>query len=295
MRHIRVLILVHHDVGDAAMIFGQNIGMRPEDRQHMKQQVSKIHRVQRQKSGLIGLVELAQTSVGKVASLGNTNLVGGQATILPALDHAAKEPDRPALGIDVVRLHQLFEDAVLVIHVENGEITSQTHKIGMPSQHPRGKRMECAEPNLFCHRPNHAGDPHLHLARRLVGEGHRKDVPWLGLTGGNQFGKARCEYPGLASSGAREHQQRTGKGLHRLALRVVQAVKPGVGCRRGCLHGRQSRKSPGGGQRPKPAMRHLTRPAGLDCLDKFASHLPLCLTIFSFASGYDIFGLNDDG
>ena len=206
------------------------------------------------------------------------------------------DPKRwPALGIDAVRLHQLFEDAVLVIHVENGEITSQTHKIGMPSQHPRGKRMECAEPNLFCHRPNHAGDPHLHLARRLVGEGHRKDVPWLGLAGGNQFCKARCEYPGLASSGAREHQQRTRKGLHCLALRVVQAVKPGVGCRRGCLHARQSRKSPGGGQRPKPAMRHLTRPAGLDCLDKFASHLPLFLTIFSFASGYDIFGRNDDG
>ena len=258
LSHIGVLILVHHDVGDAAVIFGQHIGMRPEDGQHMQQQITEIDRVQRQQPGLVGLVELAQAAIGKIAGLGNANLVGGQATILPALDHTAQKPDRPALRVNVVRHHQLLENAVLVIHVENGEIAAQPHEIGMPPQHARRKSMECAEPHLFRHRADHAGDPHLHLARRLVGEGHRKDVPGLGLAGRNQFGKARGEYPGLAGSGAGEHQQRAGQGLHRLALRVVQAVKPGVGCRRGCLHGRQSRKSPGGGQRRKPALRHLT-------------------------------------
>ena len=243
LRHIGVLILVDHDVRDAIVIFGQHVGMRLQHRQHVKKQVAEIDGVQRQQPRLVGFIELPQPPVGKIAGLGHADLVGRQAAVLPALDHAAEKAHRPAFGIDVVGFHQLLENAVLVVDIENREIASQPDKLGMAPQHPRRQRVERPEPHLLGKRPDHRRDPHLHLARRLVGEGHGKDVPRLRRAGGDKLGEPRCQDPRLAGAGAGKHQDRPGKAAHGFTLRGVQTVAPGMRCLCRCLHGAQPRKS----------------------------------------------------
>ena len=203
LRDIGVLILIHHDVRDAAVIFAQHIGMRLEDCQHVQKQIAEIHRVQSQKAGLIGGVKLSKTAVCKITGLGRPHLVGHQSAILPALDHPAEKPHRPPFGVDVIGLHQLFEDTVLIVDIENGEVAAKADKISMAAQHPRGQGMEGAKPDLFRHRADHAGDTHFHLARRLVGEGHSQDVPGFRGAGGDKLGKPRGQDPGLAGAGTR--------------------------------------------------------------------------------------------
>ena len=74
--------------------------------------------------------------------------------------------------------------------------------------------------------------PLLHLAGRLVGEGHRQQGAGIHAVVADQVGDAVGEGPGLAAAGTGHHQQRTGVVIHRLALGVIQAGEKGTHNRR---------------------------------------------------------------
>lgn len=64
-----------------------------------------------------------------------------------------------------------------------------------------------------------------HLARGLVGEGHREDAVHRHAVHLVQPGDAMGQYAGLAGTGTGEHEQVAGFGTDRVALRGVQAVE----------------------------------------------------------------------
>jgi len=56
------------------------------------------------------------------------------APILPSVDEIRQGPRRPAFFVQIVRLKELLEQAQLVIGVEDGEIWSQAHELGVHPQ-----------------------------------------------------------------------------------------------------------------------------------------------------------------
>ena len=107
----------------------------------------------------------------------------------------------------------------------------------------------------FRHAADDGGDTLLHLARGLVGEGHRQDLPGPGFAEIEQMGDPRGQHPGLAGAGAGQHQYRAVGGLDRLALFGVQPVQIGRGRHggRGPGRGRRGRGQRGRGRRLVPA------------------------------------------
>jgi hypothetical protein len=85
--------------------------------------------------------------------------------------------------------------------------------------------VEGLDPELLGGQAEQGGEPGLHLAGGLVGEGDGEDVPGQHPLLGHQAGDAADDDAGLPGAGAGQHQQRPFAVQHRLALRIVQAVE----------------------------------------------------------------------
>jgi len=114
------------------------------------------------------------------------------------------------------------------VDVEDGEIGLQSDQLGMPPEDFHADGVEGAEPgHALDDAAHHGADPLLHLARGLVGEGHRQDFGRPGALGGEDMGDAGGQHAGFAGSGARQHQHRAVERDHRLALFGVEVVQVG--------------------------------------------------------------------
>ena len=193
-------------MGDAVLIIGQNIGMGGENAKHMKQQITKIDSIQCDKAGLIAFVKRPNTAIGNITRFGKPHFFWRQATVFPPRNHTAKHPRWPTFGINIFSFHQLFQQPDLIIGIKNGKIRTQTNKIGMTAQHFGSKRVKGAKPYLLGHRPNQTCNAQFHLARGLVGKGHRQNIPRLCRAAGNQFSKARGQYTRFTCTGTRQNQ-----------------------------------------------------------------------------------------
>ena len=77
--------------------------------------------------------------------------------------------------------------------------------------------------------PDQGGDPLLHLAGRLVGEGDGEDLPRLRAAGRQQVGDPVGQHTGLARAGASDDQQRTALVPDGCALLVVEPFEQRAG------------------------------------------------------------------
>src|SRR5690606_2123572 len=111
----------------------------------------------------------------------------------------------------------------LVVGVEDREIRLEADELRMATKDPDADGVEGAQPlHAFDDAADKVADAVLHLARRLIGEGDGEDLSGPRLARVQQMGKPRRQHPGLAGAGARQHQERSLGGLHRLALFGVQ-------------------------------------------------------------------------
>ncbi len=175
LRHVGILIFVHQDIAEPALILFQHVRVFLEDHHHMQQQIAEIDRVQLPQTGLILRVKLdAPAVIGP--RIRRRYPVGRQRAVLPAVDDIGQLPRRPALVVDPRRLHQLFQQPDLIVGVEDGEVRFEVDQFRMPPQQLDADRMEGAQPgHPLDALTQKAPDPLLHLARRLVGKGHRHD------------------------------------------------------------------------------------------------------------------------
>ena len=87
----------------------------------------------------------------------------------------------------------LLEEPQLIVGIENGEIGTQTGKFRVPAQQLGPDGMERAEPgHAFDHCSTSAPTRGFHLARGLVGEGHREEISTARR--GRSPGCARCAW-----------------------------------------------------------------------------------------------------
>ena len=167
----------------------------------------------------------------KAAASPAGHLVRRQAAVLPAVDEGGERAGRPALLVDVLGLDHLPHQADLVVGVEDGEIASA----GRPVSAWRRRilvPMEWKVPSQgmpSATGPSKVRDALLHLARRLVGEGHGQDLRGEGAPGRDEMGDAGGQHARLAGAGAGQHEHGPVGRLDRAALLRVEAVEIGPG------------------------------------------------------------------
>src|SRR6266566_3948381 len=71
----------------------------------------------------------------------------------------------------------------------------------------------------------HDAHPDLHLARRLVGEGHGEDLGRPSPSGGEDMRYARGENPRFSGSRAGQHEHRSIERFHRKALLGIETIE----------------------------------------------------------------------
>ena len=185
---VRILIFVDKDVFEPCAVFGQNVVMGLKDADDMQQQVAEIDGVQGQQAILIFAVERHPLAVEGLRLM-RGHLVGGPGAVFPMVDNARQHPGRPFLLVDPGGDDELFEQALLIVGVEDCEVGFQVQvahlavhrdlapdQFGVMAQQLDADRMEGAKPrHAFGHLPHHATDPFAHFARGLVGKGHGED------------------------------------------------------------------------------------------------------------------------
>ncbi len=172
LRDVGVLILVHQNVFEAALVLPQHVRMLAEQPDILQQQIAEVGGVENLQPLLIGRIKLAALAVAKHRGFTGWHLRWRQSAILPAVDQPGQHPRRPALVVDVLGLQKLLQQTDLVVGIEHGEIGFQLHQFGMEPQDASADGMERAEPwHALDRLAEHLAEPVLHLARRLVGEG----------------------------------------------------------------------------------------------------------------------------
>ena len=220
------------------MIFGQHVVVLAQDADRVAQKIAEVAGIQRLQPLLVGAIELAALAIGEGARVALGNFVRSKPLVLPAVDHLRELARRPALVVEVLGLDELLQEPDLVVGVENGEVRLQPGEFGVAAQDLDADRVERAEPgHALDGLADQQADAHLHLARRLVGEGHREDLRGKGAAGGEDMGDARRQHTRLAGAGAGEHQNRSLGSFDGKALLRVEAGEI-VGCGAApCGHG----------------------------------------------------------
>ncbi len=227
LRDVGVLVFVDQHVTEALVVLGQHVGARLEDRQVVEQQVAEIAGVERLEARLVHRVELDRAAARDLARRVGADLVGREAAVLPAFDHAVDDARRPFLVVDVLGLQQLLDQPDLVVLVEDREIGLEAHMLGVPAQDARGECVEGAQPHRLDRVADDRGDAVAHLGRGLVGEGDREDLVGKGLARDHQVAHARDQHARLARPRPRQHQKRSlGRG-DGIKLRRVEVGKIG--------------------------------------------------------------------
>ena len=225
---VGVLIFVDEDIFEAVLILREYVAVGLQDYQHVEQKVAEIAGVERLQPRLIERVEMLALAVGVGFLVGGVEVGRNEPAVFPFVDEAGELARWPAFLVESLGLNQLFEDAQLVVGVEDREIALQADQLGVAAQHLGRDAVEGAEPgHAFDDVADHPPDAFAHFARRLVGEGHCEDFGRPRTARRHDVREARGQRGGLACSRARKHQHRTFGRQHCLALRAVEALQIG--------------------------------------------------------------------
>jgi hypothetical protein len=196
---------------------------------HLHQQVVEVQRLLPLQDALVrgvGLRDLARAVVAgglgeplrvhqlvlRVADLGVHG--GGLEVLVVQPGLGDRRLDRTALVVGV-------PDDERGVHAAVGRVAAQEH---------RAERVEGADHQAAATgqaRGQHRLDARAHLARGLVGERQRQDVPRRHAVG-DQERHASRDHARLAAAGAGQHQERAVDVRHRGALVLGQALQEGV-------------------------------------------------------------------
>ncbi len=237
---VGVLVLVDQERTEAPLIVGQDLRLLVEQGQAVQEQIAEIAGIQRQQAFLIGGIELARAAECEVADLALGHVGSGQTAVLEALDDRQQHARRPAAGIELGRLDHLLDQAQLVVGIEDREVGLEPDQFGVAAQQAGAERVEGAEPEALDALAEQQRDAQDHLARGLVGEGHREHLPGPHPAGQQHMRKPRGQHPGLAGAGAGQYQERPVRRLDRRPLLRIERVE--IARRWRCRRRRQIRR-----------------------------------------------------
>ena len=200
-----------------------------EDAEVVEQQVAEVGSVELEQAVLIGLINLAQPALAQpLRDVVQRHLCRGPAPVLPAADRRQHGAWAVRLWVDIGIDHQRFEQPQLVVVVEDGEVLVETvdaERAGVDAQDAGREAVKGAQPPARGRLADQRLDPVAHFTGSLVGKSHGEQLLRPRRAGDQQVTDPGGQGAGLARAGAREHQHRSGEGLHRLALGRVQPLQ----------------------------------------------------------------------
>ena len=150
--------------------------------------------------------------------------VRAQPLFLVAGDEPLHLLERKALVVDAELLVQPLDGRKLVLRIEDLERGGQIGQLAVRAQEAVAQAVESADPHAAHIERQHAGQARHHLARRLVGEGHRQHAAGRDLAGLQQPGDARGQHPRLAGTGTGQDQRVLGRQGDGGALLRIQVL-----------------------------------------------------------------------
>jgi hypothetical protein len=240
---VRVLVLVHQHVLEATSIVGQHLREALEELDGPDQQVAEVEGVGLGQQPLIGGVDLGRLLGVQVPRLLRR---GRRQTplVLPLVDAPAQAPGLVGLGVEAVPAQGLLHQGQGIGLVVDHETPGQPQVARVPTQDAHAGGVEGAHPEVVHLGAEQLPDALAHLLGGLVREGHGQDRLGRDPAHADQVGNAVGEDPGLAASGAGQHQERALGRLDGSALFGVQPREYGFGQTCSC-DGRRLRR-PGG-------------------------------------------------
>ena len=193
----------------------------------MQQEIAEIDRIQGPEPFLIGPVQIEGPARGEVGYIAGRHLFRPEPAILPTLDIAKEDASRPALFIDVRGGHNLFQQANLIVGIENGEVGFETGQFGLTPEDAGADRVEGADPKPFGGLSDQLFDTSAHLPRGPVGESDGEHLAGPRPAGKEDMGEPGGQDAGLAGPGPSQHQHRAFDRLDGITLRRVQRFEIG--------------------------------------------------------------------
>lgn len=226
LRVVGVLVLVDHDVPEAAPVVLGDVreGAQQVDRGH--DQVVEVERVGLAQPRLVHRVSLGEGLLESVGGLGREVLLVDQ-LVLQVRDLGAERLRRETLGIEVEVTADERHQTLGVGGVVDRERRGEAERLALAAQDADAGAVEGHHPHRVGARAHEGLDAFLHLARGLVREGDREDLAGVDIALAEQMRDPVGEHPGLAGAGTGHDEQR-GAGVHHgRALVLVQSVQQG--------------------------------------------------------------------
>ena len=229
LRHVGVLVLVHHDVAQAVLVALADGVMAAQHLDGEHQQVVEIEGGVVVQARLINPVHAGHRGVEAVVVRAALERLGIDEVVLQRADAA------PNLlrGVQVVGDFQvaddLFDQRQLIGGVVDDEIGRQAEVLGFAAQQARAGGMEGAEPQRQAGGAEQAVHPLAHFLGRLVGERDGQNLVGAHAAVADEVGDAMGDDARFARPGAGQNQYGTFSVLHRFPLRRVELGLPG-GC-----------------------------------------------------------------
>ena len=129
---IGILIFIDQNIAEPALILVQHIGVALENLHHMQQQIAKIRGIQLAQADLIGGIQVRPLVIIG-CRIGQRHGIGANGAVFPAVDDPGQHPRGPAFFVNPGNGNQLFQQANLVIGIQNREIRFQPDQFGMAS------------------------------------------------------------------------------------------------------------------------------------------------------------------
>ena len=145
--------------------------------------------------------------------------------VLLAVDEPLRLTRWPTRLVQLETLEQAFNQAKLIVRIQDLKTLWQPGVLPVGTQQPMRQTMKGAYPHTTHRLRQNLFDAPFHLARRLIGKGHGKDIPRRCADHLYQPGNAMHQDPGFTTAGPRQHQHPSGRGTHRFALGVVQFIQ----------------------------------------------------------------------
>lgn len=224
LRVVGVLVLVDHHVPEAAAVVLGDIGERLEQVHRRHDDVVEVQRVGLAQPRLVERVGLRQRLLEAVSGLTREGLLVDQ-FVLQVRDLRRERLRRIALRVEVQVAADQRHQPLGVGGVVDRERRGEAEALRLAAQDPHARAVEGHDPHGVGARSDELLDALLHLARGLVGEGDREDLPRVHPALGQQVGDPVRQHPGLARARPGDDEQRGARVHDGGALLGVQPVE----------------------------------------------------------------------
>ncbi len=208
---------------EAALVVGQQAWVIAPQIQGAQQQLGKIDDTRALAGLLIGGVDVAHGGQEQVAAW--LNVLRAQAFVFLAVDEPLSLACRPLLFVQPQLAHHPFDQALLIVAVQNLKVLHKPRFLPVSTQEPMRQTVECPHPHSCRVDAQQLLDPVAHFRSSLVGEGHRQDRMRRCLLHLDKPGDAVHQHTCFTGTGASKHQLTPDRGRYSLALGVIEGIQ----------------------------------------------------------------------